>query len=350
MFNKTDGQIETGLVASPFVWSGESNALLVNGFGITETSTITTGAGCGLAQIDVRPDTHYRLRFISATALSLVPLAIEGHSNLSIIEADGDYTQPYSVDFLQLGSGQRYSVLLKTKSCDELKKDGKSEYYIQLETRERPTLTRGFAILKYSGKCIPSGSTLPTDKVPSQSPLQLPKTQLAWLEYALRPLHKNDFPSASEVTRRVTINVQQIVNSHTTWQENMYSWFGHPVPYLVALYQNATQFLPDYDYALQNEGIDNRTGAFPAKIGEVLEIIWQNEGATNGGLDAHPMHAHGAHYYDIGSGNGTYDAEANEKLLAKSKPVRRDSTMLYRYGNSTTPGGKSGWRGKSTDY
>ncbi len=94
---------------------------------------------CELASIDVEPDKTYRLRFIGGTALSFVTLAIEGHEQLTIIEADGSYTKPVSTSYLQIGSGQRFSVLLRTKSHRELSKE---QFFIQIETRGRPTLTR----------------------------------------------------------------------------------------------------------------------------------------------------------------------------------------------------------------
>lgn len=95
---------------------------------------------------------------------------------------------------------------------------------------------------------------------------------------------------------------------------------------------------------MQNNGIDAVNRAFVAEIGEVLEIVLQNTGADASGLDAHPWHAHGAHYYDIGSGNGTYDPIANEAKLAGTHPIKRDTTMLYRYGMKTGNGTDQGWR------
>jgi len=55
-------------------------------------------------------------------------------------------------------------------------------------------------------------------------------------------------------------------------------------------------------------------------------------------LVARPFHAHGAYYYDIGSGNGTFDPDANEARLSGTSPVLRDTTVLYRYGNATGTG------------
>ncbi len=98
--------------------------------------------------------------------------------------------------------------------------------------------------------------------------------------------------------------------------------------------------------ALENNGIDPITRAFPAQIGEVIEIVIQNTGADSGGLDAHPFHAHGSHIWDLGSGNGTYNQTANEEKWASINggPVKRDTAVLYRYGASTVNGTVQGWR------
>jgi L-ascorbate oxidase len=333
IFNKTDAQIFEGLTANPFVWSGDTNGVLVNGLGVS--NTVTSSDKCPLATITVQPGKTYRFRFIGATALSFVSLAFEGH-NLSIIEADGGYTKPVSTSFMQVGSGQRYSALLRSKTCDEL--EGRRRFWIQTETRERPIFYRGYALLSYSDEC--------DVHVPTNPPLTLPNTTLGWLDYELQPLAPNDFPSLKEVTRRVTVTVQQIVNGNITWAQNSMTWardFPHK-PYLVGLYEHDESGIPNYENAIANGGMDNLTRVFPAKLGEVLEIVIQNSGGTNGGLDIHPFHAHGAHVYDIGSGNGTYDPVANELRLGGTNPVKRDTTMLYRYETTTTPGEDGGWR------
>jgi hypothetical protein len=65
---------------------------------------------------------------------------------------------------------------------------------------------------------------------------------------------------------------------------------------------------------------------------------------NNYGLDFHPFHAHGGHYYDIGSGNGTYNATENELHLQGYNPVLRDTTLLYRYTAEQTVNTNAGWR------
>lgn len=340
LFVKNDTTIEQGLAARyDWSWSGESAMVLVNGKG--GGSANGTACNASLSIIDVEPGKTYRLRFIGATALTFASLAIEDHL-LTIIQADGSYTQPHETSFLQITTGQRFDVLLHTHSAPL-----KSQYTIQIESRERPTVTRGFAILNYGVK--PVNPVYP----PADPPLTLPPTSTSFLEYELRPFRQSDidnFPTAAEVTRRVIMTVHQHAlpgqGGQLIWLENNFSWTEDvpKEPYLVSLYKDDGVEFPSMERALKNNGLDLVSGAFPAEIGEVLEIVIQNTGADSGGLDTHPWHAHGSHYYDIGSGSGTYNAAMNEVRLIGMQPVKRDTTVLYRYATSTTNGTDAGWR------
>jgi Multicopper oxidase len=90
---------------------------------------------------------------------------------------------------------------------------------------------------------------------------------------------------------------------------------------------------PSVERAAQNGGLDPISRAFPAEIGEVIDIVLLNTGADSGGLDAHPWHAHGRHYWDLGGGNGSYDAEKNEALWAGKEPAVRDTvSAVFDFG------------------
>ncbi|KAL9616304.1 MAG: hypothetical protein Q9160_008817 [Pyrenula sp. 1 TL-2023] len=343
-YNKTDDTIIKGLLANPFVWSGETNALVVNG----QTGTSGSNAkfpSCAPAVFTVDPGKTYRFRFIGGTAISLVTLGIEGHGTLPIIEADGSYTQSFDTDHLQVASGNRFSVLLKTKTLDELNTDGKSTYWIQFENRERPANVRSYAILSYN---IPDQSTPPIPSLPTTPPLTLPKQTYNWLEYSLQPLDPTFDPFPTTSTRTVSITVQQLNTGFLQWQANTNIWQTSRVqtPYLVQIYDNGQSAIPDYNAALANGGWDPKTLAFPAKVGEVVDIVWQNNNGYSGGWDIHPFHAHGGHYWDLGSGNGTYNGAANDKYIADKGyvPVLRDTTMLYRYASAGQPNTTAGWR------
>ncbi|KAK6087001.1 L-ascorbate oxidase [Seiridium cupressi] len=359
-YQNEDTALEAGLVANPFKWSGEPLALILNDRS-GNSSFNASDDSCKPYVITVEPGKTYRLRFVSATALSFVMFGIEGHADLTIIEADGQYTRPVGTDHIQLGSGQRYSALLKTKTQEELDAEGKSSYWIRYENRDRPTNVTGYALLEYKkSDCKKARRDLPQD-LPVVSPVTLTRNvsqYTSWLEYALEPLNQLDtFPTAEEVTRTVYVQVNQhvvdgfyngTVNGKLQWDANNLTWTEatleaeHFTPYLVSAYTTGT--VPDYDAAIANGGWDPATRAFPARVGETLDIVWLSNSGPTGGFDTHPMHAHGAHFWDLGSGNGTYDAAENEKKFADFTPAKRDTTQLYRYATSGPANYTSGWR------
>lgn len=215
VFEKSDEEIEAGLVGNPFQWSGESANVMVNGLG--QLPGKTASPSCELAVIPVEPDKTYRFRFIGGTALSFVTLAFQDHEVMTLIEADGDYVKPVNVSYLQIGSGQRFSVLFKTKSRAQLDPE-KLQFFMQIETRDRPTSIRSYAVLEYK---LPSSKRTPLPIVPRLSlptgspPIELPPTTLGWLDHKLLSLYPNsDFPLTSEVTRRITVRTHQSKSSY----------------------------------------------------------------------------------------------------------------------------------------
>lgn len=209
-FPKNDSAIEQGLVANPFQWSGEPESIQINGFSGNSSFSNASDATCTPLVIKVDPGKVYRFRFIGATALSLVTLGIEGHRNLTIIEADGAYTKPWTTDHVQLGTGQRFSVLFQAKSQQELEAANKTNYWIRFENRERPTNVSGYALLQYSTSSR-SNSSLPST-LPARPPITLPSNVTSWAEYALEALTPTEpFPMLSEVTRTVYITVAQTI-------------------------------------------------------------------------------------------------------------------------------------------
>ncbi|KAL8386837.1 hypothetical protein RB595_010353 [Gaeumannomyces hyphopodioides] len=370
-FQKNDSTVVQGLLADPFQWSGEPDALLFNDrSGTAAFGNKTVDDSCRPSVVTVRPGRTYRVRFLGRTALSLVTLGIEGHQRLTVIEADGHYTQPAVTDHVQLGSGQRFSVLLQTRTEDDIAAgDGKTQFWIRFESRDRPKTVAGYALLQYD---MPDSQSVPQQgqeaplpqELPATSPVVLPTETSSWLEYTLQSLDPEEaarFPRLSEVTRTVYITMAQhlgsgeyvdgTINGTLQWAQNTLSWQESALaddpgymPLLVRLY--VTGETPDYGAAQANQGWDPETKTFPALVGETLDIVWLSNSGPTGGWDAHPMHMHGEHYWDLGSGNGTYDAAVNEatRFGGGYTPARRDTTMLYRY---ATKGGvyvTAGWR------
>ncbi|KAH6842656.1 Cupredoxin [Chaetomium sp. MPI-CAGE-AT-0009] len=388
-FQQKDQDMIQGLTSVPFAWMGETRGVLLNGKGVALGQTAIEGpygeangffgsrrysasgavngtsdswngalgddqirpsGDCTLPVIDVEPGKTYRLRFIGATGLSFLSMAFEGHNDLTVIQVDGsDYNEPAAVEHIQLGAGQRFDVILHTKTAEEL--GDKVTYFLQFEARDRPDPYRGYGVLRYN-------LNSPIPPAPPAPILALPTEVNNWLEYTLQPLDpsSNPCPSPEEVTRRVTLLAEEKVDPATgrlTWQLAHMSWTDsmRDKPVLVDIYERGQAAIPNYEAAVANYGWDPANRLFAARKDEVLEIVLQNTGSQFSGaagiVETHPFHAHGTQYYDIGGGPGLYDADANNAKLAELdyKPIRRDTTMLYRYGDGqVAPGEPAGWR------
>ncbi|RDA88691.1 hypothetical protein CP532_4094 [Ophiocordyceps camponoti-leonardi (nom. inval.)] len=379
LWENSEEKINQGFLATPAIWPGEPYTWLVNGKAanrqLRSKNSTKSVQRDEMAVIEIEPQKVYRFRFIASTALSLALLAFEDHSRLDIIQADAGYTKPHPVDVIQIGSGQRFDALLKTKTCDELKRLHKErlEFYIQLEARERPGPITSFAVLRYKNTCgFQNVTSLSLKEAPlgDKTPLNLPGTIDDYLDYKLEPMSTDDkgekFPTAAEVTRRVILNMQQVRNHYQVWTINNESWSEEPhnflphtrpeEPYLVSLYRNRSAHSPDYNAAVAHGGVDPVTKTYPARIGEVIEVVLQHVNTKNQvnpppGRSrfplipmTHPWHAHGAHYWDAGGGRGSWDAATAERKLAGTHPVKRDTTMVYGYGREMAQGAPVSWR------
>ncbi|CRG90924.1 L-ascorbate oxidase [Talaromyces islandicus] len=382
LFNLTDASINKILTApyADFYWTGDAESILVNGKGYSglfpnETHTPHPWSKpdpsaeelCGPEIIEVEPDMTYRFRSIAGVALSPLVFEFEDHNNMTIIAADARYTQPASTDLIQMGAGQRYDFILHTKTKEELRSLGKTMFWMQIEPRYRDINSTFYAILSYKTD-LGFNSTVPSS-APTESPINIPFNNQNWMEYTLQPLQPNDFPSAEKVTRQVFLtSSQHISRSGLFWTVNNHTWTEtnehedntpynstkptSDTPYLVDIYKRGEAAIPDYNKAVQEyDGWDPDFNVYPARTGEVIDIILVNEpDGVAGGFDAHPWHIHGDHVYDLGSGPGTYDAAENEKKLMGYNPIQRDTSLLLKYidGRSDVGGGQNytsqGWR------
>ena len=386
IWDRTENQLMQDLLAFDYYWVQGPEVFLVNGQGLSNTTSNATShqpaSGenelaelAEMTTIDVEPGKTYRLRFIGAMAASLVMMGFEHHPSMEIIQADGAYTKPHSVSALQMGPGQRYDAIFTSKTCEELGRLGQLDFYLQMENRAQPYHAAGFAVLRYDNtKCRLNNmkrhslTSFPTAGLP----VVLPPVHYGFLDYELEPLIQDNadyeseaFPTANQVTRRVIYRMQEIARGYTfyvlnniTLTDGRTSYPGAhmmPVePYLVSLYKNRTGYMPDYDAAKANGGLDPRTRTYPARVGEVIEIVLQHY--TSDRIDSHgerkpsvslmhPWHAHGAKFWDAGGGDGTWDPDVVERQLEGTNPIRRDTSLLYSYRmKAKDPGLATGWR------
>ena len=52
--------------------------------------------------------------------LAVVQFAVVDHDNFTIVGADGHYTKPHMESYMQVSTGQRFEVIFKAKTEEEL--------------------------------------------------------------------------------------------------------------------------------------------------------------------------------------------------------------------------------------
>ncbi|KAL2551448.1 Cupredoxin superfamily protein [Forsythia ovata] len=140
-----------GLSSIPFVWVGEPHSILIQGKGRFNCSTLgieaglcnTTNPECTPYALTVIPRKTYQLRIGSLTSLSALSFEIEGH-NMTVVEADGHYVEPFVVQNLFIYSGETYSVLITANQ------DPSRNYWASAKVVSRNSNTsNGLAIFNY---------------------------------------------------------------------------------------------------------------------------------------------------------------------------------------------------------
>ncbi|CAK5274943.1 unnamed protein product [Mycena citricolor] len=129
--------------AETVVGVGTPSSVLINGLGRTAATVSNTT----LAVINVIQGLRYRFRLVNTACDSNYVFQIDGHKNLTIIEADGILHQPLTVDSIQIYAAQRYSFILSANQPI-------GNYWIRANPNTGPTGFAGginSAILRYVG-------------------------------------------------------------------------------------------------------------------------------------------------------------------------------------------------------
>ncbi|KAH9048020.1 laccase 3 [Lactarius deliciosus] len=172
-----------------------SNSTLINGKG-----RYPGGPSVPLAVVNVvRKNGHYRLRLVSISCDPFFTFSIDGHQ-LTIIEVDGENTQPLVVDSLQIFAGQRYSVVLNANQPID-------NYWIRavpnVGASQDFTGLTNLAILRYLG-APPVDPSDPTTNIPS-SILPLKETDLHPL--VPNPVPGNPVPGGADININLNVSL-----------------------------------------------------------------------------------------------------------------------------------------------
>ncbi|TKY50029.1 L-ascorbate oxidase [Spatholobus suberectus] len=310
LWHTSSHEQEVGLSSKPLKWIGEPQTLLINGRGQFNCSLAAKfinstlpqchfkgGEECAPQILHVEPNKTYRIRIASTTSLASLNLAISNHK-LVVVEADGNYVQPFAVDDMDIYSGESYSVLLRTDQ------DPNKNYWLSIGVRGRkPNTPQGLTILNY--KTI-SASVFPTSPPPITPLWNDFERSKAFTKKIIAKMGTPQPPKRSD--RKVfLLNTQNRVDGFTKWAINNVSLTLPATPYLGSIkfkIHNAFDQTPPpqtfpQEYDIFNPPVNpNATignGVYMFYLGEVVDVILQNANQLSGnGSEIHPWHLHWA--------------------------------------------------------
>ncbi|KAH8798498.1 laccase [Flagelloscypha sp. PMI_526] len=134
---------------------GVPDSALINGLG---RYAGTGGTASALAVVSVTQGKRYRLRVINIACDPNYRFSIDGHPELTVIEADGVETVQVKADAVDLFVGQRYSIILNANKTV-------GNYWIRAGPAGATAFPGGInsAILRYAGAPIADPTTSPNN-------------------------------------------------------------------------------------------------------------------------------------------------------------------------------------------
>lgn len=225
----------------------------------------------------VRPKTTYLLRITNMAIFASQYLYFENH-NLTIVEADGVWTEPTTVDSIYLTAGQRYSVLLTTK---DLSTENYRIVHVMDETmldvlpQDLVTVSTNYMVYDRE-KALPSPETRPFKSVVGLiRPID---------DMLLRPLdHGSILPDADY---QIVLDFEMTVlgDGVTYAAFNGKTYTPPRVPTLMTALSAGKN-------ATIHDIYGSNTNTFVLQKNEVVEIVLNNMDPGK-----HPFHLHGHHF------------------------------------------------------
>ncbi|CAN3373572.1 hypothetical protein DIURU_000619 [Diutina rugosa] len=258
----------------------------------------------------VKPHTTYLLRLANVAVMAGRWFYIEDH-DMTVVEVDGKWTEPYTVSVLNIAPGQRVSVLITTKSSTE------SNYII------------GTAVDKYTmiyRHDQPSFNVTSwmvyNESASTSKEMALIDPSQAYQDYDMKPLPSQRLLGPIDLVIRLEIAVTYREFSAQSsnpggpgaWHTLNGKTYNAPkVPTLMT----AISAPADLKHSPKLYGENTHT--YVVKYNQVVEIRIDNTDPMR-----HPMHLHG-HRFQIVSINGRFTSPSN--------PPQRDTVSVDPYGS-----------------
>ena len=262
-----------GLLSNPlFRFIGEPYSLLINGKGCSDEP-------CSKMQNDTfyEPDVSIiraslgqtiRLRLINAASLSHLRFTIPD-VEMTIFEIEGSYIKPVSVKYLDIASGQRYSIMIKPLIAKNY-----TIFTRPIWRKGGPKYGKAILCITDGGKQIESVEMNEENLIPSSF---FDQEEAGWILSQFESsdtLYKLPDPTRTLILR----NEQQRVDNHLKWTLNDISFVLPSKSILQHVYDGTLHTLP------------RESQPFLFSKGDVIDIILVNLAGPNGQCETHPWH------------------------------------------------------------
>ncbi|KAF7815485.1 L-ascorbate oxidase-like [Senna tora] len=337
-WHKSAHEQEVGLNSKPLKWVNEPQFNCSLGAGYINTSLpkckLKGGEECAPYILHVLPNKTYRIRIASTTSLSSLNLAISNHK-MVVVEADGNYVQPFTVNDIDIYSGESYSVLITTNQ------NPNQNHWISIGVRGRkPNTTQALTFLNY--KTI-SSSVFPSFP-PPLTPLWNDFERSKAFTKKILALKGTPKPPKYSQRRVILLNTQNLINGFTKWAINNISLSLPPTPYLGSIkfsLKNAfdqrappESYMKDYDVSVppKNPNSTAGNGVYTFQLNQVVDVILQNSNALKeNNSEIHPWHLHGHDFWVLGYGEGKFK-DGDEKHFNLKDPPLRNTAVIFPFG------------------
>ncbi|KAJ3069809.1 hypothetical protein HDU98_007139, partial [Podochytrium sp. JEL0797] len=275
-----------------------------------------------LKQFSVVPGKRYRFRLINTSAQAFYTFSIDNH-NLTVIEADGVYTNPTVVNQIPIHSAQRYSFILTANART-------SNYWIRATMMNtwdpQPTWINGLnmdvrAILAYTGA---------SKTAPKSVAQAVPIALNAWTLGELNGMTAATLPTEYDQTFYMSFQYGP-------------PWYTYPLGTMTINSEIQAFTASQYQMPMTpvlGTLINNLTATFPASINPVTVTNgkWVTLQIQNSDAMEHPFHIHGHTMYVLNHGNLKHQNVVNPAQTY----ARRDTIQVPACTGGKGGGGESG--------
>ncbi|KAJ2839594.1 hypothetical protein J3B01_000571 [Coemansia erecta] len=270
-------------------------------------SVLINGINANLSQpIRFTPGRRYRLRVISMSFTYWFKVRLPGHT-MQVIEADGIYSQPSAADGLDLGPGQRYSVIITAQESLEFNYALNVTFYSNFIARMQGLTPRYHQV-----------PIVYRDNAPTKAFTAIEDHEVKWAdELAMEPRDKQMLlePVDQHIVRNVKgLNRELGIPSYAFGD---YSYDTVPVPPLFTALTTGDMALSPSVYAPQ-------LNAIILQHNHVVELELRNPDS----LIVHTYHSHGHAFQVVESGPVHKNSSIPVKRFKGRYPMRRDTITL----------------------